>query len=198
MNFIDILKDGKDNGNDNEKLAVLYEKLKPDIVNHLKNITSTLPDFDIHDGSHSEKILQNMLVLIDAQNKANQFTGYEFFLLGLSAYMHDTGMAMPEWEVKLFKMIEGSHEFPLYDEDLDMNLNSDLKKPFSIIEAKDFILENTQTIYGDFAKIKNYIFIENNEEDFISNLAKKVRNYQVFRSGYKSSLREIRDLKEYK
>ncbi|HDR6497093.1 TPA: ATP-binding protein, partial [Bacillus thuringiensis] len=190
--------DGKDNGNDNEKLAVLYEKLKPDIVNHLKNITSTLPDFDIHDGSHSEKILQNMLVLIDAQNKANQFTGYEFFLLGLSAYMHDTGMAMPEWEVKLFKMIEGSHEFPLYDEDLDMNLNSDLKKPFSIIEAKDFILENTQTIYGDFAKIKNYIFIENNEEDFISNLAKKVRNYQVFRSGYKSSLREIRDLKEYK
>ncbi|MEB9942436.1 hypothetical protein P4K75_30250, partial [Bacillus cereus] len=33
---------------------------------------------------------------------------------------------------------------------------------------------------------------------FISNLAKKVRNYQVFRSGYKSSLREIRDLKEYK
>ncbi|MCE0554161.1 hypothetical protein LQK80_18970 [Bacillus thuringiensis] len=55
MNFIDILKDGKDNGNDNEKLAVLYEKLKPDIVNHLKNITSTLPDFDIHDGSHSEK-----------------------------------------------------------------------------------------------------------------------------------------------
>lgn len=36
MNFIDILKDGKDNGNDNEKLAVLYEKLKPDIVNHLK------------------------------------------------------------------------------------------------------------------------------------------------------------------
>lgn len=57
MNFIDILKDGKDNGNDNEKLAVLYEKLKPDIVNHLKNITSTLPDFDIHDGSHSEKNL---------------------------------------------------------------------------------------------------------------------------------------------
>ncbi|MFU1904196.1 ATP-binding protein [Bacillus thuringiensis] len=198
MNFIDILKAGKDNRNDNEKLAVLYEKLKPDIVNHLKNITSTLPDFDIHDGSHSEKILQNMLVLIDAQNKTNQFTGYEFFLLGLSAYMHDTGMSMPEWEVKLFKMIEGSHEFPLYNEDLDMNLNSDLKKPFSIIEAKDFILENTQTIYGDFAEIKDYIFIENNEEDFVSNLAKKMRNYQIFRSGYKSSLREIKDQNEYK
>lgn len=198
MNFIDILKAGKDNRNDNEKLAVLYEKLKPDIVNHLKNITSTLPDFDIHDGSHSEKILENMLVLIDAQNKTNQFTGYEFFLLGLSAYMHDTGMSMPEWEVKLFKMIEGSHEFPLYDEDLDINLNSDLKKPFSIIEAKDFIIENAQTIYRDFTEIQNYIFIENNEEDFVSNLAKKIRNYQIFRSGYKSSLREIKDRNEYK
>ncbi|MDA3964905.1 ATP-binding protein [Enterococcus thailandicus] len=180
------------------KLADLFEKLIPDIEAHLKNINKTLPNFDIHDELHAESVLENMLVLSNYYKENTPYlTDIEYFLIYLSAYLHDSGMSLPEWQLNLFKATEGNDLFNLY-EDIPLKVNNDGKKSFSFSEAKNFISENKKSIYVDFDTVKNYIFCESAEDKFIDNLAKKLIDYQNFRNRYAPDLENIREKQEYK
>ncbi|WP_177194452.1 HD domain-containing protein [Trichococcus palustris] len=183
---------------DTVKLIAIFNNIIPDIVNHLKEIRLTLPNFDVHDDSHAKQVLENMLILSNYyESNSLKLTNYEYFLIILSAYMHDTGMALPKWELNLFKATEGNDWFSLYDE-LEITINNDGKKPFLFSEAKEFIIDNKKFIYAEFDNVKSFIFIEDKEEQFIDSLARKLVNYQQFRNGFSFELSNIKDKNEYR
>lgn len=60
----EILKNSSNYSADfTDKLIQICEKFIPDIEIHLKTISLTLPNFDIHDESHAENVLKNMLTI---------------------------------------------------------------------------------------------------------------------------------------
>ncbi|WP_077296658.1 HD domain-containing protein [Virgibacillus pantothenticus] len=183
---------------DTDKLLMIAENFLPNIMNHLKDIRQTLPNFDIHDESHAEQVLINMLTLANYyENNSLKLTNYEYFLIIMSAYLHDSGMSLPKWELNLFKATEGNDLFNLYDE-LEITIDNDGKRPFLFSEAKKFIFENKESIYGEFENIKSFIFIEDKEEQFTDALARKLINYQQFRNGFAYELSNVKNKNEYR
>lgn len=49
-------------------------------------------------------------------DKLNLLSCYELILLYLSAYLHDSAMALPQWEYNVLKAVEGTEE--IYDNTL--------------------------------------------------------------------------------
>jgi len=183
---------------DTARLQAIAENLIPDIENHLKEIRQTLPNFDIHDESHAEQVLENMLTISNYYvDNSLKLTNYEYFLIILTAYLHDSGMALPKWELNLFMGTEGNDYFDLYDE-LEITINNDGKKPFPFSKAKEFIVKNKTKIYGEFEKINSFIFIEGNEGQFTNALAMKLIKYQQFRNGFSYELSKAKDKNEYR
>ncbi|WP_159458333.1 ATP-binding protein [Listeria sp. ILCC797] len=196
--YRDILKSSSNYTEEfTNKLISNYESLIPNIENHLKSISGTLPNFDIHDESHAENVLENMLTLSNYyEENHSKLTDIEYFLIIMSAYMHDSGMALPKWELTIFKATEGDGRFNLYN-DIDLKIHNDGKKSYTYSKAKKYILDNKNLIYKDFNEIKNFIFIEKNEDEFINSLVKNLINYQEFRNGYTPELKNIENEQQY-
>lgn len=179
------------------KLILICEKLIPDIETHLKSISQTLPNFDIHDESHAETVLNNMLTISNYyEENSSRLTDIEYFLIIFSAYVHDSGMALPQWQLNIFKATEGDKRFDLY-EDISLKINNDGKKSFTFSDAKNWVIDNKRFIYTDYQTVEKFIFIEETEEIFIDSLANSLINYQEFRNGYTPDLNNIEDKKQY-
>ena len=70
------------------KLYTLADNLEKKARDHLKRISNVLPEFDIHDEKHSEKVITNIEELL-GDEKIRQLSAYELFLTHLSAFFHD-------------------------------------------------------------------------------------------------------------
>lgn len=81
------------------KLYNLADDLEKKARNHLKRITNVLPEFDIHDEKHSEKVVFNIEKLL-AEN-VQKLSTYELFLVQLSSFFHDCAMAPSDWELNV-------------------------------------------------------------------------------------------------
>ena len=66
------------------KLYNLADDLEKKARNLLKKITNVLPEFDIHDEKHSEKVVFNIEKLL--ADNVKKLTTYELFLLQLSSF----------------------------------------------------------------------------------------------------------------
>ena len=194
-NILEKSSNNKDEETSN--LVLLIEKVLPDIEQHLKNIRTTLPNFDVHDESHSKSVLENMLRLSNYYEEEHYLTNFEYTLIILSAFLHDSGMALPEWELNLFKATEGNTLFLRNKQD-SLIINNDGKKVFSFSEAREFIKQNKEEIYGDFNRIKDFIFIEETEDIFIKSISNKLITYQKFRNGFVSELDSLKNNQDYK
>ncbi|EGO8312481.1 hypothetical protein E3O82_002468 [Enterococcus faecalis] len=194
----EILKNSSNYSADfTDKLIQICEKFIPDIEIHLKTISLTLPNFDIHDESHAENVLKNMLTISNYYEESSlKLTDIEYFLIIFSAYLHDSGMALPKWQLNIFKATEGDHRFNLY-EDISLKINNDGKKSFSFSNARKWIIDNKKSIYTDFNTVKNFIFSEVTEEKLIDSLAKGLIDYQEFRNGYTPDLNNIKEKEIY-
>ena len=82
------------------------KKFETDCVNHLGQISAQMPNYDIHDERHSQKVLENVEALLG--EKATQLSFYELILLHSSCYLHDAAMALPVWEYDLLRSVEGN------------------------------------------------------------------------------------------
>ncbi|MFS7400200.1 hypothetical protein [Carnobacterium maltaromaticum] len=175
------------------KLIQICEKFIPDIESHLKNISQTLPNFDIHDESHAESVLKNMLTISNYyEENFEKLTDIEYFLIIFSAYLHDSGMALPKWQLNIFKATEGDDCFNIY-EDIPLKINNDGKKSFSFSKAREWVKENKELIYTNYSTVEKFIFSEINEETFIDSLATSLIDYQEFRNGYTPDLNNIKE-----
>ena len=178
---------------DSNSLASRLNLLASDLIEkmsqHHKRVIQVMPEFDLHDDSHLEKVLLYMAQLIGS-DKIKTLSDIELFLLVASAYMHDCGMAPPEWELELIKLTEGTDNVYAYE----TSVKHDGKKPFSYTEAVDFIKSRKDIIYKNYKnEVSKWIFSENCEEDFIDALAKVLQEYQRFRNGYSDQIKQCID-----
>ncbi|MBC9786276.1 hypothetical protein H1S01_17600 [Heliobacterium chlorum] len=171
------------------KLLLLANKVVDASKEHLKLIIAQLPEFDLHDESHSIRILENMTSLI-TKDVLKNLSSYELFMLYLSAYLHDCAMALPNWELKLLKLTEGSDGFTNLE--IEKPLKNDFKSPYSISTAIKIINERKDNLYENFAKIRNFIFCPSNESELIKDLAGRLIEYQEFRNGFTEELKETK------
>lgn len=181
---------------DNKAIALWGRLLEliADCNNHLAQVTTQMPTYDIHDVNHSERVQENIFELIVL--KKEKLSIYELILLYASSYFHDSGMALPEWEHELLKATEGTEK--VYDNTVpvaqkDGSLRNDLKSSMSLATIKKYIENNKKALYGDFQELKDFIFAPKSESKLQENLAVWVREYQEFRNRYAVELRENLD-----
>lgn len=170
------------NTNYNELWAVC-KKIVEDVVQHNKLIMSQMSNYDLHDESHSEQVISIVENLLD--DKINELTCYEAILLYLSAYLHDSAMALPSWEYDLLKAVEGTEEF--HNNTLTFVIANDFKRVHSYSEARKIIVENKPKLF-DFNKVKTFVFSKETEEELIDSLTILMRDYESFRNGYTTEL----------
>lgn len=171
---------------DANKLQLLWNEIKRiegDCVNHLSQISAQMPDYDIHDERHSQKVLENVEALLG--DKATHLSFYELILVHSSCYLHDAAMALPVWEHELLQAVEGSDA--VFDNTVKCPIRNDLKPPQTLAELKSFIVQNKAKLYGDFAKVTDFIFSSDNEEEFQLDLARRAQAYEHFETNMQSS-----------
>ena len=165
------------------ELWAVCKKIVEDSIHHSKQITVQMSNYDIHDDSHSEQVINIIENLLG--DKINGITCYEAILLYLSAYLHDSAMALPAWEYELLKAIEGTDE--LFDNTLAFRISNDFKKEHSYSEALEIITENKDTLFS-FDTAKDFVFAKADENELIVSLTQLMREYEKFRNGYSAEL----------
>lgn len=190
MTIIGELEKRSKNPSDSVKIELKLYNLADDLEkkarNHLKRITNVLPEFDIHDERHSEKVVFNIEKLL--ADNVEKLSIYELFLLQLSSFFHDCAMAPSDWELNVLKFTEGTDKFKVYDK----SICHDLKEPFKISHAKNVVKENKNTIYGTFdGDVKSWLFSPSIEDELIDYLASMLIEYQNHRNGFAEQLRKV-------
>lgn len=185
MTIRETLNERAHDGNIASKLLILADEVTEQATEHLKLINDQLPEFDIHDISHSYKIIENMEGLM-TEKVISQLSIYELFLLYMSGILHDCAMALPTWELRILMTTEGQEGFT--NNKFKKSLANDCKMPFKFSEALEFIKINKEYLYGNYEGIKSFIFAFQNEDDLQRDLAERLIDYQQFRNGYTEQL----------
>ena len=140
-------------------------------------------DYDTHDKEHSEKVLE-IIEDILGQNM-EKLTVYELLLLYMSAYLHDSAMALPGWEYKVLKAVEGTEEY--HDNTLEFTICNDYKPKHTYSEALRIIEENKDKLFC-YDTAKNYVCAKPTEDKMTESLAEFMQQYEEFRNGYITDL----------
>ncbi|MFB4169015.1 hypothetical protein [Virgibacillus sp. JSM 102003] len=189
MGLLEVLS-GKAEDDISRKLFVLAEEVSREAAIHLKLIINQLPEFDIHDETHSLKIIENIESLI-GEDSIKNLSSYEIFLLYMSGFLHDCAMALPDWELKLLTMTEGKDGFT--KNSIQNPMPNDGKKPYKFSEALKVISDNKQYLFDDFENTKEFIFSFSNESEFQRDLATRLIKYQDFRNGYSQEFKNLEE-----
>lgn len=176
---------------EDEKASNLWSVCKEiigDVVAHNKRIIAQMSNYDMHDETHSEKVLEIIEALLG--DKIEKLTFYELVLIYMSAYLHDSAMAMPDWEYNILRAVEGTEQ--LHDNTIAFFIRNDFKPIHKYSEALKIVTENKKKILNyDIAK--TYIFIQESEEKVFDFLAKLICEYEEFRNGYIEDLKQFKD-----
>ena len=181
-----------------ERITTLTEEIKDDnttslwrvcrgivenVSQHNKQIIAQMRDYDTHDKEHSEKVLE-IIEDILGQNM-EKLTVYELLLLYMSAYLHDSAMALPDWEYKVLKAVEGTEEY--HDNTLEFSICNDYKPKHTYSEALRIIEENKDKLFC-YDTAKNYVCAKPTEDKMTESLAEFMQQYEEFRNGYITDL----------
>lgn len=181
-----------------ERITTLTEEVKDDnttslwrvcrgivenVSQHNKQIIAQMRDYDTHDKEHSERVLE-IIEDILGQNM-EKLTVYELLLLYMSAYLHDSAMALPDWEYKVLKAVEGTEEY--HDNTLEFTICNDYKPKHTYSEALRIIKENKDKLFC-YDTAKNYVCAKPTEDKMTESLAEFMQQYEEFRNGYITDL----------
>lgn len=181
-----------------ERITTLTEEVKDDnttslwrvcrgivenVSQHNKQIIAQMRDYDTHDKEHSEKVLE-IIEDILGQNM-EKLTVYELLLLYMSTYLHDSAMALPDWEYKVLKAVEGTEEY--HDNTLEFTICNDYKPKHTYSEALRIIEENKDKLFC-YDTAKNYVCAKPTEDKMTESLAEFMQQYEEFRNGYITDL----------
>lgn len=190
VSIIEIIEQKSASCDENKKLWQVSKDIIESVVEHSKQISSQMTEYDIHDERHSEKVIEIMESLL--ADKLKQLSFYELILLYLSAYLHDSGMALPKWEYEALRVVEGCDDF--FDSTLRFSIKNDFKSPQTFDEIKA-IVQNAKLF--DYNSAKNYIFIENSEDKVVENISILILEYESFRNRYVTQLKEKNNNHDY-
>ena len=86
-------------------LHTAVEKIIHQLKAHLGEISTQMKEYDKHDASHSEKVLENIEKLL-RDSGIERLSLLEAMTLRLCCYFHDSGMILPECYLPLLEDIE--------------------------------------------------------------------------------------------
>ena len=109
ISLLKIIEQKSTSCDKNKKLWLVSKDIIQSVVEHSKQISSQMSEYDIHDERHSEKVIEIMEHLL--VEKIEKLSFYELILLYLSAYLHDSGMALPNWEYEALRAVEGCDKY---------------------------------------------------------------------------------------
>lgn len=182
---------------DSDRSRCLWEASKAivnDCIQHLSLITAQMPNYDIHDQEHSQKVLENIECFLG--DNAEKLSVYELILIYLSCYLHDSAMALPSWEYDMLCAVEGCEE--CYDNSARISIKNDFNAAQSLSQLKAFIGQNREKIYHTFEQVSGFVFAPNNEDQLQLDIAKRARSYEEFRNGFADRLSVRKgDITEY-
>ena len=158
---------------ENRDLWNIVQNIVSDVEDHLRRISSQMPNYDIHDAEHSQEIIKIMGKILADKLKSLSF--YELILLYLAAYLHDSGMALPDWEYDTLKIVEEC------DKHSPLTSQHKLKSDFQSSNKSDIAEKILEYLDFDYEKAKNYIFIEDCEEKVVENISDLIGKYESFR-----------------
>lgn len=167
------------------KLACEIEEFSSE---HLKRIFQTLTEFDLHDASHSQKVIENIELILGA-DKIKTLNSHEAFFLFVSAYLHDCAMAPAEWELNLMAITEGTDIF--YDK--EDSIKNDLKPSYKYSDAISLLSER----WSDIKININWLFCPDSEAELKKELALLFIEYQNHRNGFKNDIDKISTKDEF-
>lgn len=146
--------------------------------NHLKYVANVMPEFDLHDSLHSKAILKIIECILG--DSVQSLSSFELFFIIASAYLHDCGMALSDYEKKVLELTEGTEELFIESN----SIKNDGKKCYTYAQSKAFIINNKHFIYQDFdGDIKKWLFVPYTENELIDYLSNLLIDYQNFRNG---------------
>jgi molecular chaperone HtpG len=197
IKIIDILKQRSETPKDDVKIELKLYNLAHDLEQkaraHLKRIITVLTEFDIHDEKHSEKVIENIELLL-GKEKLKTLSTYELFLLHLSAFFHDCAMAPADWEINTMKLTEGNEN---YFQD-DFSIKHDLKTPLKFSAAHQAIVDKKAFLYKKFdSDVNKWLFTPRNEEELIKYLSELLIEYQNYRNGFADKLKNVKSQEEF-
>lgn len=175
--IVELLNQEKDDKSQN--LWKVCKDIIDNIIQHNKQIISQMSNYDIHDQEHSEKVLEIIENILG--EKITDLSFYELILIYMSAYLHDSAMAMPKWEYDLLKAVEGTEDY--YDNTLMFRVCNDYKPVHKFSEALNIIRDNKEKLF-DYQTARNYVCVRETEEEIITSLAELMCSYEEFRNGY--------------
>lgn len=190
MRIKDIINDrlSKDTDEKIHSLWRVVEEIIKDTVEHNKGIATQMSAYDTHDSSHSEKIIEIMESIIG--DKLTNLTFTELLLLYMSAYLHDSAMALPSWEYEAMKAVEGSEK--CFDNSLKFYIRNDLKPVQKYSEIRDIVIANKEKLFN-YELARNYVFAQSSEEKMIDDISELIHEYEEFRNEYSDELRKRED-----
>lgn len=167
----------------------------PAVTNHLTRISSQMPKYDIHDAEHSQEIIRIMGEILSDKLKLLSF--YELILLYLAAYLHDSGMALPDWEYETLKIVEECDKYSP-----SISPAHKLKSDFQSSKKYDIAKKILDHLGFNYEQTKNYIFIEDSEEKVIETILDLIGEYESFRheeiEKRKNTSSDYEDYEDYK
>ena len=195
--IIEILKQKSETPKDDVKIELKLYNLADDLEKkcrtHLKKIITVLPEFDLHDERHSEKVLENIEMLL-GDRTLNTLSVYELFLFYLSAFFHDCAMAPSDWEINTMKLTEGNEKY--YQD--SFSIKHDLKTPLKFSIAEKTIINNKTNLYRKFeSDVKEWMFTPEKEEELTKYLSTLLIEYQNYRNGFADKLKAIKNQPEF-
>lgn len=181
--LVEAAKDDKTTG-----LWRVCREIAENVNEHNKQIIDQMRNYDTHDKEHSEKILEIIEGILG--ENIEKLSIYELILLYMAAYLHDSAMALPEWEYKVLKAVEGTEEY--HDNTLEFAICNDYKQVHSFSEALHIIQENKEKLFS-YETAKEYVCAKSSESDLLESLAELMRKYEEFRNGYIDDLDKCKD-----
>ena len=155
---------------------------------HAKRILGQFPEFDLHDEVHLTAVKSNIEQIV-GKHTLSKLSVYELFFLHAASYLHDVGMALPDWELKVIEAVEAENNPNDVSWKIEFSTNG--QGAFTISTARQRIKKYSNEIYVNFESASKWFFSPDSEDDLIEYLAKTVVQYQDFRSGFSSKLKSL-------
>ena len=151
------------------RLKSQLSKIKKYSIVHLSRVREFLPEYDDHSVRHAEGVLVNIDRLIGEEGIKN-LSVYDLFILAASAYLHDWGMALTDYEKEVLDLAE-REPLPVAEIGVDA--------------CKNKIKENESTIFGSQLQdaLDNNI-LPSKESELYNYLSDLYQKYQNYRNGY--------------
>ena len=152
------------------------EKLIQDqLIAHLGEIDNQMPEYDKHDRSHSEKVLDNIEKLL-LDKGIGQLSFLEALVLRLCCYFHDAGMILPQCYGPLMERVE-------------QDLTAD---PLDGIDT--WLTEKNKS----FDQVKEQFYCPDSAGDYVEFLVDQLAEYQKYCQGLPEKPEGISDHEYFK